>query len=69
MKVWHIKINLHNFNCFKISHIMINLKKIFSLSRMTFMGHRGCFREDIYKKCVIYKKKDNNIKHVINKYH
>ena len=48
---------------------MINLKKIFSLSRMTFMGDRGCFREDIYKKCVIYKKKDNNIKHVINKYH
>ena len=30
------------------------------------MGHRGCFREDIYKKCIIYKKKDNNIKQVLN---
>ena len=24
------------------------------------------FREDIYKKCVLCKKEDNNIKHVIN---
>ena len=30
------------------------------------MCHRGCFREDIYKKCVLCKKEDNNIKHVIN---
>ena len=28
------------------------------------MCHRGCFREDI---CVLCKKEDNNIKHVINK--
>ena len=33
---------------------------------LKFMGHRGCFREDIYKKCIIYKKKDNNIKQVLN---
>ncbi len=32
------------------------------------MCHRGCFREDIFKKCVLYKKEDNNIKHVINEY-
>ena len=30
------------------------------------MCHRGCFREDIYKKYVLCKKEDNNIKHVIN---
>ena len=30
------------------------------------MCHRGCFREEIYKKCVLCKKEDNNIKHVIN---
>ena len=29
------------------------------------MYHIGCFREDIYKKCVLYKKEGNNIKHVI----
>ena len=29
---------------------------------------RGSFREDIYKKCVLYKKEDNNIYHVINEY-
>ena len=33
---------------------------------LRFMCHRGCFREDIYKKCVLCKKEDNNIKHVIN---
>ena len=27
---------------------------------------RGCFRKDIFKKCVLYKKEDNIIKHVIN---
>ena len=32
---------------------------------LKFMCHRGCFREDIYKKCVLCKKEDNNIKHVI----
>ena len=33
-----------------------------------FMCLRGSFREDIYKKCVLYKKEDNNIYHVINEY-
>ena len=32
---------------------------------LKFMYHIGCFREDIYKKCVLYKKEGNNIKHVI----
>ena len=27
---------------------------------------RGCFREDIFKKCVLCKKEDNIIKHIIN---
>ena len=30
------------------------------------MCHRGNFREDIYKKCILCKKEDNNIKYVIN---
>ena len=33
---------------------------------LKFMCHRGCFREDIYKKYELCKKEDNNIKHVIN---
>ena len=33
---------------------------------LRFIYHRGCFREDIYKKCVLCKKEDNKIKHVIN---
>ena len=32
---------------------------------LRFIYHRGCFREDIYKKYVLCKKEDNNIKHVI----
>ena len=30
------------------------------------MCHRGCFREYIYKKCVLCKNEDNNFKNVIN---
>ena len=30
------------------------------------MCDRWCFREDIYKKCVLCKKEYNNIKYVIN---
>ena len=30
------------------------------------MCHRGNFREDIYKKCILCNKEDNNIKYVIN---
>ena len=33
---------------------------------LKFMCHRGSFREDIYKKCVLCQKKENNIKHVVN---
>ena len=33
---------------------------------LKFMCHRGSFREDIYKKCVLCKNKENSIKHVIN---
>ena len=32
-----------------------------------FMCHRGSFREDINKKCVLCKVADNGMKHVINK--
>ena len=30
------------------------------------MCHRGSFKEDIYKLCLLCKKEDNDIKHVIN---
>ena len=30
------------------------------------MCHRGCFREDIFEKCVLCKKENNGIKHVVN---
>ena len=30
------------------------------------MCHRGSFREDLYKKCVLYKDADNGLKHVAN---
>ena len=30
------------------------------------MCHRGSFREDIYKKCVLCKDADNGLKHVVN---
>ena len=33
---------------------------------LKFMCDRWCFREDIYKKCVLCKKEYNNIKYVIN---
>ena len=29
---------------------------------LKFICHRGCFRDDIFKKCVLCKKEDNNIK-------
>ena len=32
------------------------------------MCHRGSFREDIYKKCVLCKDADNGLKHVVNEY-
>ena len=32
------------------------------------MCHRGSFREDINKKCILCKNADNGIKHVINEY-
>ena len=32
------------------------------------MCHRGAFREDINKKCILCKNADNRIKQVINKY-
>ena len=30
------------------------------------MCHRGSFRDDIYKKCVLCKDADNGLKHVVN---
>jgi hypothetical protein len=33
---------------------------------LKFMCHRGSFREDINKKCILCKNADNGIKHVIN---
>ena len=33
---------------------------------LKFMCHRGSFRDDIYKKCVLCKGADNGLKHVVN---
>ena len=33
---------------------------------LKFMCHRGSFREDINKKCILCKDADNGIKHVVN---
>ena len=33
---------------------------------LKFMCHRGSFREDIYKKCVLCKDADNGLEHVVN---
>ena len=33
---------------------------------LKFMCHRECFGEDIFKKCILCKKENNNIKHLIN---
>ena len=33
---------------------------------LRFMCHRGAFREDINKKCLLCEKEDNGIEHVIN---
>ena len=33
---------------------------------LKFMCHRGSFREDINKKCILCKKADNGLKHVVN---
>ena len=33
---------------------------------LKFMCHRGSFRDDIYKKCVLCKDADNGLKHVVN---
>ena len=33
---------------------------------LKFMCQRGCFREDIFEKCVLCKKEKNGIKHVVN---
>ena len=30
------------------------------------MCHRGCFREDIFEICILCKKENNGIKHVVN---
>jgi hypothetical protein len=33
-----------------------------------FKYHRRCFREDIFEKCILFKKENNGIKHLINEY-
>ena len=33
---------------------------------LKFMRHRGAFRKDINKKCLLCEKEDNGIEHVIN---
>ena len=33
---------------------------------LILMFHRWCFREDIFEKCIFYKKENNGIKHVVN---
>ena len=33
---------------------------------LKFMCHKGCFREDIFEQCILCKKENNGIKHVIN---
>ena len=33
---------------------------------LKFMCHRGCFREDIFEICILCKKENNGIKHVVN---
>ena len=33
---------------------------------LKFMCHRGSFRDDIYKKCVLCKVADNGLKHIVN---
>ena len=32
------------------------------------MYHKRCFRDDIFEKCVLWKKENNGIKHLINEY-
>jgi len=32
------------------------------------MYHKRCFRDDIFEKCVLWKKENNDIKHIINEY-
>ena len=32
------------------------------------MFHRGCFREDIFEKCILCKKENNGIKYIINEF-
>ena len=33
---------------------------------LIFMCHRGCFREDIFEICILCKKENSGIKHVVN---
>ena len=33
---------------------------------LIFMCHRGCFKEDIFEICILCKKENNGIKHVVN---
>ena len=50
----------------RLKHIIYSWYVNSDFILLKFMCHRGSFREDIYKKCVLCKDADNGLEHVVN---